>query len=329
MTLRLFKRNVRVMCWRESVAADPTNFVVSRYPEQTEITDLRVQFKIEKSMPHGKKPKPNSCDVTITNLAGSTRANLETKPLVVELHAGYDDVYHFMFGGDLRFAMTKMDGPNWETLLQLGDGDCHHRWARTNRSYAPGTTVRQILKDVTRGMNMQLPDELSKDPIFDRQMVNGDVAFGPARDKLTELLAPLGYQWMINNGQLRVLREDRAHPGTIIPIDEEHGMIGSPEFGSPPRSGKPPHMTVRMLLYPQINPGDRVQLTSKVKSGDFRVESVTHEGDTHGDTWETQCEIKPIAVGTDAGTSQVNAYRAMQQNLVNITNALRDGKLGS
>lgn len=294
MALRLFKRNVRVTCWRESVPEDPTNFQVSRYAEQTEISDLRVQFKVEKSVPHGKKPKPHTCDVTITNLAGTTRANLETKPLVVELHAGYDDVYHFMFGGDLRFAMTKMDGPNWETLLQLGDGDCHHRWSRVNRSYARGTSVRQILKDVTRSMAMKLPDELAKDPALDAKFLHGDVAFGPARDKLTELLAPFGYQWMIVNGQLRVLRADRAQPGTIIPIDEENGMIGSPEFGSPPRSGKPPHMTVRTLLYPQINPGDRVRVTSKVKTGDFRVESITHEGDTHGDAWTSEMEIKPL-----------------------------------
>lgn len=298
MTLQLFKRNVRVTCWRETVPADATNYQVSRYPEQTEITDLRVQFKVEKSLPHGKKPKPNTCDVTITNLAKNTRANLEMKPLVVELHAGYDDVYHFMFGGDLRFAMTKMDGPNWETLLQLGDGDCHHRWSRVNRTYASGTSVRQILRDVTRSMNMKLPDDLAKDPALDKKFVHGDVAFGPARDKLTELLAPFGYQWSIQNGALRVLREDRPQPGTYLEISEAQGMIGSPEFGSPPRSGKPPHMTVRSLLRPEINPGDLVRVVSKIiagGAGDFRIESVTHEGDTHGDAWETQCEIKPVS----------------------------------
>lgn len=294
MALRLFKRNVRVTCWRETVPQDPTKFEVSRYPEQTEISDLRVQFSIKKSLPHGKHPKPNTCDVTITNLAQATRSNLETKPLVVELHAGYDDVFHFMFGGDLRFAMTKMDGPNWETLLQLGDGDCHHRWARMNRTYSSNVTVRTILGDCATSMGMRLPDELAKDPALDAKFVSGDVAFGPTRDKFTELLSPFGYQWSIQNGQLRILRSDRAHPGTIIPIDEENGMIGSPEFGSPPRSGKPPHMTVKTLLYPQVNPGDRVRVTSKVKTGDFRVENVTHSGDTHGDSWETEMELKPL-----------------------------------
>lgn len=294
MALRLFKRNIRVVCWRETVPEDPTKFETSRFPTQTEITDLRVQFRVKKSLPHGKKPKPNTCDVIITNLAERTRVDLETKPLVVELFAGYDDVYHFMFGGDLRFAMTKMDGPNWETLLQLGDGDCHHRWARVNRSYKSGTTIRQMLKDVSKSMGMKLPPELDADTALDTKILTGDVAFGPARDKLTELLTPFGYQWSIQNNQLRILRADRAHPGTVIPIDEEHGLIGSPEFGSPPRSGKPPHMTVTTLLYPQINPGDKVELKSKVKSGLFRVESVEHSGDTHGDDWSTQCEIKPL-----------------------------------
>lgn len=292
---RLFKRNVRVSAWRESVPSDPTKFTPVRFQTTTEITDLRVQFKVRKSLPHGKKPKPNTCDVIITNLAELTRVDLETKPLVVELYAGHDDIYNFMFGGDLRFAMTKMDGPNWETLLQLGDGDCHHRWSRVNRTYKAGTSVRQILRDTVASMGMKLPPEIEEASEFNVRIQTGDIAYGPARNKLTELLAPYGFQWSIQNNQLRILRTDRAHPGTYIEINEENGMIGTPEFGSPPRSGKPPHMTVRTLLYPQINPGDRVRLTSKVKTGDFRVESLTHQGDTHGTTWETEMELKPLS----------------------------------
>jgi len=294
MALRLFKRNVRVTCWRETVPQDPTRFETERFPTQTEITDLRIQFKVEKALPHGKKPKPNTCDITITNLSQKTRTDLETKPLVVELYAGYDGVFHFLFGGDLRFGMTKMDGPNWETLLQLGDGDCHHRWSRMNRSYGPGTSVRQVLRDVAASMGKKLPSELDSDVALDNKFVHGDVAFGPSRDKLTELLTPFGYQWSLQNNQLRILRADRAQPGTVIPIDEENGMIGTPEFGSPPRSGKPPHMTVRTLLYPQVNPGDKIQLTSKVKTGTYRVESATHSGDTHGEDWTSEFELKPL-----------------------------------
>ena len=70
-------------------------------------------------------------------------------------------------------------------------------------------------------------------------------------------------------------------------------MIGTPEFGSPPKSGKPPHMTVRCLLYPELVPGDLVQLSSRAKSGLFKLVKVTHSGDTHAADWQTEVEIQP------------------------------------
>lgn len=287
---KLFRRNVKVTCWRETVPTDVTKFEVKRLPNQTEISDLRVQFHVRRD----NSKYPDACDVTITNLSQTTRADLETKPLMVQLEAGYDDVSRFVFAGDLRFSMTKMDGPNWHTLLQLADGDCHFRWARMNKNYGNNTSVRTVLRDAAKSMGMTLPKTLESDPALDTVYANGTLAYGPTRDVLTANLASYGYSWTIQNGQLRVLRDDRAHSDTYREISEEFGMIGSPEFGSPPRSGKPPHMTVSMLLYPELVPGGKVKLTSKVKNGFFRIERVEHKGDTHGNDWTTEVELKPL-----------------------------------
>ena len=276
--------------------ADSTKFNVSRLPNATEITDLRIQFKVRRAL----TKNPDQADVTITNLAPTTRADLETKPLLVQLEAGYEDLPRLLFMGDLRFGMTRLASPNWETLLQVGDGDCHHRWSRVSRSYAPGTTIRTVLRETARSMGLELPQALATDPALDKQLVGGDAAYGPARDKLTEHLAALGYHWCIQNGRLQVLRDDQVASGVALPIDEEKGMIGSPEYGSPPRNGKPPHIHVRSLLYPELMPGCLVKLTSKVKTGLFRVENVEHTGDTHGtgdDSWTTKVEIKPFSQG--------------------------------
>jgi len=289
----LFKRAVKVTTFRENVPQQPTSFQVTRTPNTTEITDLRVQFRVDRSL----TKSPNTCDVTITNLAENTRVDLETKPLLVTVNAGYDDELKLLYEGDLRFGMTKQAGPNWETLLQLGDGDCMHRWARVNRSYAPGTTVRTVLRDACRSMGYELPKNLESDPVLNQVLPNGRTSHGPSRDELTKLLAPFGYHYSIQNGVFQVLRDDQVSSTTAIPLSEHEGMIGTPEFGSPPRSGKPPHITVRMLLYPELNPGCLVQLTSRVKSGLFRLERVRHTGDTHGtgeNSWTTEVELKPV-----------------------------------
>ena len=288
----LSSRSVKVTTFRENVPGKPTNFVVTRTANTTEISKLRVQFRVTRTL----TKHPNACDVTITNLASTTRVDLETKPLLVELNAGYGTDLKLLYNGDLRFGMTKQSGANWETLLQLGDGDCMHRWARVNKSYKEGTSIRTVLRDAARSMGFELPKNLEQDKSLDRAFSTGHTAHGPTRDELTSLLSQFGYHWSIQNGVLRILRDNEVSSTTAWPIDEAHGMIGTPEFGSPPRSGKPPHMTVKNLLYPELTPGDLVKLTSRVKKGVFRIEMVKHTGDTHGtgdDSWTTTIEIKP------------------------------------
>jgi hypothetical protein len=288
-----FNRFARVTTFRENVPKDPHEFTLQRTATSTEVTGLRIQFKIHRSL----TKHPNQCDITLTNLNEGSRTDFETKPLLVRIEAGYvNDALRLLFVGDLRFGMSEQKHPNYETILQLGDGDCMHRWARVNKSYAPGVSIRTVLKDCAASMGFDLPKNLAKDTTLDRSFPTGRVSNGPSRTEMTKLLAPLGYRYSIQNNVLQILRDEDTNPGEAIPIGEGYGMIGTPQFGSPPRSGKPPHMTVKMLLYPELRPGSTVQLTSEVKNGLFRIETVRHQGDTHGngeDSFCTTVEIKP------------------------------------
>ncbi len=294
---RLFKKTVKVTAWREEIPGDPAQYNPKKLVgTQLEITDLRVKFQVERSLPKKRsKSPPATCEIYISNLSENTRANLETKPLKIQLAAGYDDAPRLLFMGDLEFGMSKQDGPNWETLLQVKDGSRAYNHSRISNSYNPGTTVRTILRDAAKSMGMELPRNLASDSSLDAQYVNGRQFTGPARGALTKLLAPYGYGWAIHNGTLRILRDEDTSTTLPLLIDEEHGMIGTPEFGSPPRSGKPPHVTVKMLLYPEIGAGDLVQVKSRAVNGLYRVERAVHQGDTHADEWVSELEIKPTS----------------------------------
>lgn len=286
----LFQRVARVTCWRENIPAEPTKFNVTREPNAVEIADLRIQAKIRRSL----KKNPDSCNITITNLAASTRHNLETKPLLVQIEAGYNGLPRLLFMGDLRFGMSKLEPPNVETLLELGDGDCHHAYSRVKKSFGPGTTIRTVLIDTAASMGLTLPSNILDNPDLDKQYAHGAVAHGPARDKFTQVLNTLGYVWVIQNGKLTVLQDNEVSSTSALEINEGQGMIGSPEYGSPTRSGKPPHINVSSLLYPEILAGSLVKVTSKFKNGFFRVEQVEHDLDTHGRPWTTKCELKAV-----------------------------------
>ena len=64
-------------------------------------------------------------------------------------------------------------------------------------------------------------------------------------------------------------------------------MVGSPQ------PGENGIVEVRALLIPQLSPGRVVALSSRETSGFYRVEKVTYQGDTRGQDWYADLELKP------------------------------------
>jgi len=289
---RLFKRACKVTIYR---TAEPGSFIASnpqffvQQPNAIEVSELRVQFKIEKSL----ESSPNACEVTITNANPATRAFLEKKPLVVRLDAGYDDNSRHVFTGDLRYGQSQLDGTDWNTTLQLGDGDRAYRNARVSRSYRKGTSVITALKEVATSLGLQLSGDVAASPDLQVQFASGHSLQGPARDELTRLLAPFGYHWSIETGRLQILKDQAVAPGTAFLISQDTGMIGSPDYATPERNGKPPQLKVKTLLYPELFAGAPINVNSRDVEGVFRINKLIHSGDTHDSDWTTEIEAIP------------------------------------
>lgn len=293
MTNRLYKRGCKVTVYQTApagfVAQNPQFFELQ--PNAIEITGLRVQFKIEKSL----DATPNKSTVTITNCASRTRAYLQTTPLVLRLDAGYDDNLRHVFTGDLRWGNSDIVDADWETKLELADGDRAYRSARVSRSYKKGTSVAIALKEAAAAMGLQLATAVAATAELQSQFATGRTLHGPAGDELTRLLAPFGYHWSIQDGKLQVLKDQNADASTALTVSQSSGMVGSPEFGTPEKKGKPTPIKIRSLLYPEITPGGRIAVDAANINGIFRVAKVTHDGDTHGDNWFSEIEATPLA----------------------------------
>lgn len=295
MNNRLFHRVCKVTVYRAQPGT-PGGFVNSHpnffepLPNAVEITNLRVQFNIEKSV----DSSPNTCDVTITNLSERTRANVTKKPVIVRLDAGYQDDVRHLFTGDLRWGNSQRETTDWETLLQLADGDRAYRYARVNRSFKPGTNVLTVLQECAKTFGLELDKSVVASDALKKQFASGKTLTGTTRDELTALLAPFNYRWSFQDGRLQILTDEETRADRAILVNQANGMIGIPSYAPPNNPGEPPMLTVKMLLYPQLTPGGTIQVQSKNLDGIFRVERVTHTGDTHGDEWTSEIEAKPV-----------------------------------
>lgn len=293
MTSRLYKRACSLTVYRTApvttgfIGANPQFFAPQ--PNGVQITGLRVQFKIEKSL----DSTPNKSEITVSNCAETTRAFLQSKPLIAQLDAGYDGNLRHVFSGDVRFAYSTHEETDWETKLSLGDGDRAYRYARTSRSYKKGASVMTALQEAAGSMGLKLDPSVTASTTLQAQFATGRTLQGPTRDELTRLLAPFGYHWSIQDGRLQILKDQNASPTSAYDVSQSTGMIGSPEWTTPEKSGASSRLKVKMLLFPELIPGGTIHVSSEAIEGLFRLNKVEHTGDTHGDDWMTEVEAVP------------------------------------
>src|SRR5262249_41134255 len=152
------------------------------------------------------------------------------------------------------------NGTEWETKLQIADGQRAYSHARMSKSYQKPISVLTVLQDAAASMGLKLPPEAEQSPDLQQALATGISMHGPTRDVLTKLLAPYGFGWSIQNGRLQILADDQISQATAILIDEEAGMIGSPEHSVPSKPGDPSDMSFDVLLYPEILPGGMVDV---------------------------------------------------------------------
>lgn len=260
----------------------------------TKITGLRVAFKVRKTL----SKEPNTAEITVTNLAESTRRQLQGKAIPVVLSAGYVDNEAVIFTGDARFIDHVREGADWSTRIKCGDGERAYQFQRFKGSFAPGTPIADVIRACAASLSLNtgnLNDALAKPFRGGRTTFrNGFSANGDAIDVLESLLKSAGFTVSIQNGALQILQGGAAVPTSAVLLSSSTGLVGSPELGTPEKKGQPPRVKAKSLLQPKIVCGGVVELQATGFKGQFRVETVEHSGDTDGGEWYTSLELKPL-----------------------------------
>ncbi len=285
--------------WRVTAYRQPTGFVgdhpnfFERLDNGFEITGLRIRAQITKTIGN----TPNRCDLTITNLSDRARAELDVGVTTVHVEAGYDGVLKSLFLGHLKnVPLSVRDDANRDTKLQLVDGGRAYAAARVNRSYKAGTPIRTIMRDVAKALGWTLPRAFESSSELDQQLAAGLALEGSAAEELTRLLAPYGYGWSVQSGKLQILRDDQTREEQGWLIDTERGLVGDPtwdamKFG---KKRKPPKLSFRVLLFPELVPGGKIELDHRDAAGLYRLLEVKHDLDSHDVNWYTDAEARAL-----------------------------------
>lgn len=250
---------------------------------------LRIAFKVEKTL----KPAPNQAELRLWNLSEDSRKAL-VKDAVVSIEAGYGDDTSLIFLGDMKKIDHIRDGANWITHLRIGDGEKEIKKARVSTSFKPGTSPEQVMKKLTGALNIPAKSALDKARNGDlkgalKEFSAGFVAAGRAFDEIVKVGTMLGYDVSVQDGELLLLGPDETNGASSVDLAPDSGLIGSPE------QAEDKTIKAQALLNGELSPGRSVELTSAQFQGSCRVEKVTMVGDTHGNEWFCNLELKRMS----------------------------------
>lgn len=254
-----------------------------------QVDGLRVVFKVEKSL--GKEP--NTAEIAVANLSKTSRGGMQSKGSNVVLLAGYEGNGAVIFSGVSRTITHTLEGSDWVTKITCGDGETSFTFDRISESFAPGTRVSVVARAIVRAMLVDPGNAFSQVDKLEGKFLQGYTLHGRAAVELDRILRPRGYSFSIQDGRLQILKPSETAVGRAILLTPDTGMIGSPELGAPEKTGGGSRLKVKSFLQPSFRPGGTVEVRSRLHTGQFRIEKVSHSGDTSGGDWYSSLEVKP------------------------------------
>ncbi len=279
----LFNRDFRVTLGTRAIRARPDD------SEKTRPT-LRVTFKIER----GISRDPNTAEVAIYNLSKASRSAIQEKTIPTLIEAGYVNNLTQLFSGNLTFARHEREGTDWVSMFEAGDGSVLLQSSRINESFAPGTSIDTVINRVVECSGLgpgNVAEELSKGNFRGAltEFKKGYTSSGKCADELKRLTESAGLNFSVQDGQVQLLRAGGTNGDDAVVLSASTGLIGAPEVG------EDGIVSARSLLQGKLSPGRPVSITSTlIDTAFFRIEKVTHTGDTAGDDWYSDIEARPI-----------------------------------
>jgi hypothetical protein len=262
---------------------------------------LQVTFDISKSS--SNKDKTNSAAIEITNLSSESLKLLDADYPAAVFSAGYAGTgIKRIFAGQVTNVTTRKSGTDRVTQIQMGSGytDLNHQVM--SQLVAPGRTVRDVAEDIRKAI-----PNVSRG-VFNGTNLNNAVIYGypltgTPKEMLDELSRKYGLHWQIDEDILYVHDNDRANTENFTEayvISKYTGMIETPyrvsgdvARGSKDKTKKQ-GAQVKLLLNPDIIPGDIVKLEDTLINGWFRVDSLRHTGGWRDRGWYTHLDLSAL-----------------------------------
>lgn len=258
-------------------------------------------------------------EITIYNVSAYAERQmlgdgLTKKYEFITLEAGYADLFGAVFVGQIVNVQRHLedDGATKGIRFFCKSSAKERDQNLINLTLSPETDPVQIIEACAEpfGAEIQFYGDFSEL----KRRSRGTVLQGSPTACMNELAEAFQFDWMVENGALKVIKRDAALPNQVYVISATTGMIGSPVVTDT-------EVGIRYILNPKLKLGDTIKLESMaprfefsgaffydiprtVGEGFYKVNSLVFAGDSHGDQWETQISCLRLSAAAQAGISE-------------------------
>lgn len=232
----------------------------------------------------------------------------------ISLEAGYDGLFGSIFVGQITNVQLHLeDGGATRGIRFFCKSSAKERDQNLiNLTLSPETDPVQIIEACAEsfGAEIQFYGDFSEL----KRRSRGTVLQGSPTACMNELGETFAFDWMVENGAIKIIKRDFALDNQVYVISAGTGMIGSPVVSDT-------EVGIRYTLNPKIKLGDTIKLESMaprfefsgaffydiprtIGEGYYKVYSLVFAGDSHGDQWESQISCLRLSAAAQAGISQ-------------------------
>lgn len=242
---------------------------------------LRIAFNIEKT----SESLANQAKIKIFNLSPSSRAFVEERGQAIILKAGYapadlEPLVEVIFQGDVGKVTNSIEGPDWITSFEVGDGEKSLTEKSYQKTFRSGASAETIMREIAASMGLAVGTIKG---IKDKAYKSGVTLSGSAKDLLDQLTGETGVEWSVQDEEIQILPKTEGTNDEVIVVSASSGMINAP-------IKRADGIDVVSLINPQFRPGRRIQIESKNLNGIYRIRKLTFDGDTRDGDWKAKLE---------------------------------------
>lgn len=242
--------------------------------------NLRISAKVKRRY----RSRPDEATIEIYNLSSASYDRIVSRGEKVRLFAGYEGSVFKLFSGDLDDDSVRRErrGPDVVTVIEAEDGILAWRRAQVDISVSASGSLDDVLDAIAASFRAQglVVDTAVLRTLPRVQQVQGFTYSGLAHPALSAITDELGYEWTIEDNELRIRDPQRA-------LDETEGVVLSMQRGTLFGSPKPTDSGVEAttLLQPGILPRRFAAIQSETSKAWYRIRDVEYVLDTHDKPW--------------------------------------------